>query len=452
MRILWICNLVPRAAAEALGLPDIHKEGWVSALYESLIRKNQNNISEFELIVAFPMSAKDAKRCGAGKFGVMCGDDFYGFVEDTTKESVTDPMLEERFAYIFEDCAPDIVHIFGTEYPHTLAAARALNDPSRLLIGLQGICTEYAERYLAHLPEDVILRHTLRDTLKKDSIYEQQQKFFVRAENEREALKLTGNVAGRTSFDKEYAARINPDAKYHHAGENLRRPFYSGAWNEDCSERFRIFASQGDYPIKGLHYLLIAVGELLWEIADKGRELPDIRIYVAGQQICCFNSVIKKIKISSYGKYIEELIDKYGLRDRVIFTGRLDAKAMKEQYLKCDTYVCCSVCENSPNSLGEAMMLQVPIVTAMVGGIPSIFREEKDGFSFSIEDDDTEMQVADKLKKALMRRWNSAARDNSPSGEFEQRRHNAGFHAREIHTPDKNVFDLLEIYRTMASY
>lgn len=449
MRILWISNLVPRAAAEALGLPNIHKEGWVSALYESLISKNQNSIPDIELIVAFPMSAKDAKRCGAGKFGVMCGDGFYGFAEDTTKESVTDPMLEERFAYIFEDCAPDIVHIFGTEYPHTLAAARALGDPSRLLIGLQGICAKIAEDYTAHIPQEVAERSTLRDKLKKDSIIEQQKKFYVRAQNEKDAVMLAGHIAGRTAFDKKYASLANPDARYHHAGENLRSTFYHGAWNTDRSERFRIFIAQGDYPIKGLHYLLTAVGELLWEIEDKGRELPDIKIYVAGNPICCFESTIKKIKISSYGKYLEELIDKYGLRERVIFTGRLDAEGMKEQYVKCDTYVCCSVCENSPNSLGEAMMLQVPIVTVLAGGIPSIFREGQDGFSYRIGKNDSLEQIAEKLKKALMERWNSQANDPSPSGEFEQRRHNAGFHAREIHNPDKNVFDLLEIYKSM---
>ena len=449
MRILWICNLVPSNAAEELGLPDIHKEGWVSALYEELLRKQENNISDAEIFIAFPMSMQDAKKRGAGKFGVLCGDGYYGFAEDTTKESVTDPALEERFAYIFEDCAPDIVHIFGTEYAHTLAAARALNDPSRLLIGLQGICGAIADNYGAHIPLDVVERRTMRDTLKKDSIFEQQKKFYDRAANEKEALKLAGHIAGRTAFDKKYAAKVNPSAKYHHAGENLRKPFYKGAWTEENSERFRIFASQADYPIKGFHYLLIAVGELLREIEEKGKNLPDIRIYVAGNQICCFNSTLKKIKISSYGKYLEELIEKYNLGDRVFFTGRLDAEQMKEQYLKCDTYVCCSVCENSPNSLGEAMMLQVPVVTALAGGIPSIFREGEDGFSYRIEEGDTEADIARKLKKTLMHRWNSAARNPSETGEFNEKRHNAGFHARENHNPDKNVFDLLEIYKSM---
>ncbi len=449
MRILWICNLVPRAAAEVLGLADIHKEGWVSALYEELLEKNKKSGSDIQVIIAFPISRKTAQKSGAGKTGILFGEGFYGFVEDTARESVYDASLEERFAYIYEDCMPDIVHIFGTEYAHTLAAARALGDPSRLLIGLQGICSEIADNYGSHLPPEVVGRRTFRDTLKKDSIYEQQQKFYDRAVNEKEALMLAGHIAGRTAFDKEYAARVNPGARYHHAGENLRKPFYNGAWSADNSERFRIFASQGDYPIKGLHFLIMAVGELLNEIKEKGKKIPDIKIYVAGQQICGFGSAIKKIKISSYGKYLDELIEKYDLGDRIFFTGRLDAEGMKEQYLKCDTYVCCSTCENSPNSLGEAMMLQVPVVTVLAGGIPSIFREGRDGFSFRADPDDSAERIAKKLKKALMQRWNSEARNSSPTGEFEEMRHNAGFHAREIHNPDKNVFDLLEIYKSM---
>ena len=56
---------------------------------------------------------------------------------------------------------------------------------------------------------------------------------------------------------------------------------------------------------------------------------------------------------------------------------------MKERYLKSGLFVCCSAIENSPNSLGEAMLLGLPCVTADVGGIKSIFDADKDGIMYA---------------------------------------------------------------------
>ena len=54
---------------------------------------------------------------------------------------------------------------------------------------------------------------------------------------------------------------------------------------------------------------------------------------------------------------------------------------MKDRFLKSHMYLCPSAIENSPNSLGEAMLLGVPCVAADVGGISSIFENGKDGIA-----------------------------------------------------------------------
>lgn len=35
--------------------------------------------------------------------------------------------------------------------------------------------------------------------------------------------------------------------------------FYEGSWNPEHCEPHSIFVSQGDYPLKGLHYLLKSI-------------------------------------------------------------------------------------------------------------------------------------------------------------------------------------------------
>ena len=51
---------------------------------------------------------------------------------------------------------------------------------------------------------------------------------------------------------------------------------------------------------------------------------------------------------------------------------------MKKEYLKANVYVLPSSVENSPNSLGEAMLLGVPCIASYAGGIPSMAEDKKE--------------------------------------------------------------------------
>lgn len=453
MKVLWICNLILPEIAEQMGLGTIPKEGWVKGLLDAMLAKkheeNANISSDFDIAFAFPVS-RAVIEASQSSGNVISGKavlrdyaeeivEYYGFYEDTAHESVYDEALETSFREILDLANPDIVHSFGTEFPHTLAAAKVWNNPERFLIGIQGPCTVYAERYTSHLPEKIVRRHTFRDFLKKDSIQEQKDKYIARGKNERAAVKLAGHIAGRTAFDKSLANEWNKDAIYHYAGETLRKDFYLGEWTAQNSEPYRIFVSQADYPLKGFHFLLMAVGNLLKNAESTG--VGDIQIYVAGQSIVDVDSLKKKIKISSYGKYLRSLLNEYGLTERVHILGRLSAAQMKEQYLKCDTYVCCSECENSPNSLGEAMMLKVPIVTAEVGGITTVFDVGVDGYSYRNEKEDSLEQVSTALKNALLERWRAK--------DVDERRNNASIHAMRNHNPEANAIGMTDIYCKM---
>ena len=116
-------------------------------------------------------------------------------MEDLGHPERYDASLEERFREIFADYQPDILHIFGTEFPHALAAVRSFNRPERTLIGIQGLCGEIARVYMAGLPEKVQHQVTFRDLVRRDSIRQQQKKFLHRGEQEtllREGPALTG--------------------------------------------------------------------------------------------------------------------------------------------------------------------------------------------------------------------------------------------------------------------
>lgn len=457
MRVLWLCNIMLPMIAEQLHMEASNKEGWLSGLAAACLRHRAEN--DISLAVAFPVTGEFAGgQDAAGLTGVADGLTWFAFREDTSNPHLYDEKLERSLCDIVNTFQPDVVHCFGTEYPHTLAMCRVVPDRNRILIGIQGLCRVYADAYYADLPERVIREKTLRDVLKHDSLPEQQRKFVQRGEMEQQAIALAGNVTGRTAWDRHYTALWNPQARYYEMNETLRTSFYTGTWQPADCEPHSVFLSQGDYPIKGLHYMLLALPLIR-------KEFPDVKVYVAGNSIIGDESVIKRLKISSYGKYLRQLIRREKLEDHICFLGRLSAEEMKKQYLRSNLFVCCSSIENSPNSLGEAMLLGMPCVSADVGGISSIFADGEDGIlyeGFRAQDGQTRRsgvsaegasttpitspgleENARNLADAVIKMF----REPGKQGEYVQ---NARTHALRTHDPKTNYERLVEIYRKIV--
>jgi len=436
--------------AEQLNMEATNKEGWLSGLADVVLKKRYEN--GIDLAVAFPapeMMFPAGHDVCMRTISVQGGKmTCYGFREDVTRPEIYDEALEGRLKKIIDSFQPDIVHCFGTEYPHTLAMCRVFPRKSRLLIGIQGLCTACAKAYFANIPEKVIRSVTLRDYLKKDSIIEQQQKFEQRGRMEMEAVKLAKNVTGRTEWDRLYTREWNPEANYYNMNETLRRDFYGVAWDKKSCIPHSIFLSQGDYPIKGLHYMLKALPAIV-------ARYPDTRVYVAGNSVVKYKTLKQKLKISAYGKYLRKLMRENDLNNRVIFLGRLDSARMKEQYLKSNLFVCCSSIENSPNSLGEAMLLGMPCVSADVGGIPSMFSDGEDGILYEgfknprNEINNTRNAKAyneEQLENISKRLANAVINIWKDEEKMELYCKNARKHAERNHNRERNYAKMTEVY------
>ncbi len=454
MRVLWICNIMLPVIADYLHLEASHKEGWLTGLSGMILQRQRENgielgicfpsgeeLAEFEGKLEMPEAALQSgskeHSCAEEKDGTKRFLFAYGFYEDVGKAEIYDKRTEERLRKIIDQFKPDIVHCFGTEYPHTLAAVKAYGRPERTLIGIQGLCSIYAQHFRADLPDFVWKRVTFRDRVKQDDLRRQHEKYVQRGAFEIEALQCTGHITGRTQWDRKYAKEWNPKAKYHFMNETLRPVFYEGCWKEENCRRYSVFLNQGDYPIKGLHYMIQAMPEIL-------KAFPETELYVAGNSIIKsaaeqgVNGLKGKLKLESYGKYILQLLKETGTLDKVHFLGRLNAEQMKQQYLESNVFVCPSSIENSPNSVGEAMLLGVPAVCAEVGGIPSVFSDGVDGLLYPAGN-------IRKLAEAVVAMFAGGEKVRAFSETERQ-------HARKTHDPDKNYQRLLEIYREIAEY
>lgn len=80
------------------------------------------------------------------------------------------------------------------------------------------------------------------------------------------------------------------------------------------------------------------------------------------------------------------MLKKYNIQERFEFEGFLSADEMKQLLLESNVFVCPSSIENSPNSLGEAMILGVPCVASDVGGISDMLTHNEEGFLYPFDD------------------------------------------------------------------
>jgi len=434
MRVLWVCNIMLPRVAEHFHMETSSREGWLTGLSEQLLTRSEGKA--VTLGVCFPTLNENILKEGKGVINLEDGRTLtaYAIQEDVHHAEKYDSKLESRFAEIIDDFQPDLIHCFGTEFPHTLAVTKAFNNPDHTLIGLQGLCTVIAREYPADIPRKVWYHKTFRDRVKNDDLISQRDKYVQRGRNEILAVKHTHHVTGRTIWDRCYAQEWNEQAEYHVLNETLRETFYQDEWNYDECEKGAIFVSQGDYPLKGLHYVLMAMPDII-------QKHPNAKLYVAGNSIIKgslksgFEGIKERLKLESYGKYILDLLRRNDLLKRVEFVGPQDADGMKKLYLKANVFVCSSALENSPNSLGEAMLLGVPCVSSKVGGVPSLFKDRIDGLLYEKND---------------IRALAGCVNLMLDGGELVDKMRLSGQkHARETHNPDANFNRLIDIYNEM---
>lgn len=319
-----------------------------------------------------------------------------------------------------------MIHSWGVEFSHTLAmvnAAEAEGMQAKMVASIQGLCAVLSEHYTDGMPEKTVQGSTLRDFLKKDNIAAQKEKFRLRGLLEQETVRKLKHVMGRTSWDRHYTTLWNPEVTYHFCNETLREPFYEGSWDYESCRKHRIFAPGCSYPIKGFHLLLEAFAEVM-------KAYPDATLAVTGGSF--FAEGLKaKLRQGSYERYLAALAERYGLADRIQFLGKLSADGMKQAYLDANVFVMPSTMENSPNVLGEAMLLKVPAIAADVGGVRDLMAEGEGIIYPSL---DTK-QLAEQIKAVFAMEEKAADMGIKASA-----------HARITHDPQKNLQDLIAIY------
>lgn len=420
MKVLWICNVPIPEAQEVMGDETKVKVSWLIGISKALRKR-------VDLYIGYTSFGRSEIAVGKGDHVT-----FVAIPRRVAKDEAYDPDLENEIARVYDRIRPDVIHVFGTEFPHTystVCASKKKGCLDRTVISIQGLVSIYAKHYVASLPEWVQHFYTLRDVLKRNNIRGARNTFKKRGVYEIKALQEAKHVIGRTDWDDACTRLYNPDIRYHFNNEILRDSFYENEWSYENCKPHRIFMSQGGFPYKGFHFMVEA-------LAIIKKAYPDVSLYITERDFLHPQTFKDRIRLNSYQYYIRKLIRKYDLEDHIHFLGMCDEAQMCEQYLKANVFVLPSAIENSPNSLGEAMILGTPVVVSDVGGVKNMITHEKEGFVFQ---HDAPYMIAYYVQKYF-----------KMQGEAAKISKQASLHAKEIFDRTKNIDDLVAIYEELS--
>tara|TARA_R110002051_G_scaffold324642_1_gene422921 strand:- start:6432 stop:7676 length:1245 start_codon:yes stop_codon:yes gene_type:complete len=414
MRILWLTGIVIPQASELINGAKVPFGGWVSQMIDKL-----SKIEEFTIGVA--MKSPTNELLIKEKNGVT-----YYYVPQNKKNRLD--VNEKDCLEVFNHFKPDLVHAEGSELKYTntfLTLWKGLN-----VLSLQGVLNGYEPyeygglniyKYLFSLN----FKNTVFAGL---TLLNKKFVFNKRLVIEKDTIKKAKNILGRTTWDRANSYFYNPSAPYYHCARILRPSFYKIKQDPKQVIKHSVFIGNSAQARKGAHFVLEAIA-LLKE------EYPDIKLYITGHK---YEKNLKDWKsYFGYRSLLQRIIKKLNLEDNIVFLGVLQEQEMAQQISKMHVYVMSSIIENSPNTLGEAMIMGIPCITSFNGGVADMATDHREALHY--RDNDPRM-LAFQIKRIL---------DNK---ELAQKlSENAMTKASITHNPEKNLHDLLNCYRSILS-
>lgn len=363
VRVLWAVSIVPIEATKLIGLKATPFGGWIDTM-RMQIEKDPN------IKLGIACHAKVDKIV----IGEVKGTSYY-IMPEVKKHDVDDEDIEK----VIEDFKPDILHMEGTEFPYTLRFLCKFEGKN--VVSLQGIINGYKAYQYGELPVDEMMwSKSMTNILIAWSLHMRKRLLFIpRLKGEKRILSLAKNFLGRTTWDRAHAYFLNPNAKYYQCNRILRRSFYNKTWKLDEIDRYSIYIGNSYNPLKGAHYVIEAIA-LLKE------EFPNIKVRIAGEVPYIEKHCKNPAKYIGYPVYLRKLIKRLSLENNVEFTGILSENEIMNYLLKSNVYVLPSSIENSPNTLGEAMLVGVPCVAAYVGGVPDMAIDNEEALLYRSND------------------------------------------------------------------
>ena len=354
MKVLWFEVTTPgryKADGAVLG-------GWQDSL-ERIVR----TVPEIELVIAFENESNQGIREIDGVKYIPIKLEYSEREKKQAMKTweVNANKIIPAMAKIVKEVNPDLIHVFGTEWPFGLIAEYT-DIP--VVIHIQGSIAPfnnalYPPRYSFF---DVMRNVGWRHLRKLKEVWTNYQKDISREKVEERVWKTVKNYMGRTEWDEGLSAVMHPGRRYFHVEEALRPYFTSGkhTWHGYKEGKIKLlstgcisFRKGPDMMLKTAHILKSLGVDFEWDVAGF---IPwDMRQIVERKEGISFDDC------------------------NIKFHGFVSGDKVLEMLCETTLFVHTAYAENSPNSICEAQCLGVPVVATNVGGVFTLIRDRIDG-------------------------------------------------------------------------
>ncbi len=358
MRILWFTNTPSNASLE-FGYQQFGG-GWISSL-ETLLTKSR----EHTLGICFFYSGASFKRIE--KDGTI----YYG-IPGTAKSgwqrvlarhlSILEDESPAYFDEAIRDFRPDVIQVFGTESGYgQILRGRA----HKVVFHLQGLTGPYSKVYF---PPGfsrlwVALNSPIVQWVKGETFLHRYNLMKKKGQREEQIVKYWKYFIGRTDWDRNYVSQLNEEAVYFHCEELLRASFFDSEWvapAADFTNAIVIGTTVNPNIYKGL--------DLIYKVLERLSGHP-IQWKIFG---ITENDAINKLVSKRPGIR--------GKKFKTTFFGQVPETELIRQLSSCHFFVHPSYIDNSPNSVCEAMLLGMPVISSSVGGTKALIENGVNGF------------------------------------------------------------------------
>ncbi len=261
-----------------------------------------------------------------------------------------------------ERFAPEVVQVFGTE---TALASTLPDSGIPWAIHIQGNLTVYRHKWFSGIDRVSLLsRSSLQYLLSGRGFVHDYIRIRDEALREQKMLKAAPNILGRTAWDRRIARVLAPGARYFHCDELIRSAFWEHSWVDRTPHPGPaiVLGVFHGAIYKGLETLLQATKLMI------GQTRKPVLLRVAG-----LSEDSEIVQVVKKDRHLE------GTLSAVTFLGSLSAESLAQEMMSADVFAYPSHIDNSPNSLCEAMLMGMPIISSNCGGIPSLLTDSVEG-------------------------------------------------------------------------
>ena len=359
MKVLWFNVTEPlrfRQKNDFVG-------GWQDAL-ESIV----SQCDEIKLFVAFVSrdSVQPVTQNRVSYIPIQTSCSFWGKIYSlfSWKTEARKTIVEAK--KIIDSVKPDVIHVFGTEWPFGLIS-KYTSIP--VVVHIQGSYVEISKHLYpsgySFFDELCEIKFNIRHIVKP--IF-QSFRNKSRCRMEREIWRINKFYMGRTNWDFQLSKKMHLNRVYFHVDEALRPPFINSLvhWRFRESSKTILISTGCSSFWKGPN-LLLETAKILKNLNF------DFEWRVAGSMPNSLKNIIERKNKTSF----EE--------NNVQFIGWQTAEQIRRELVNSNLYIQNSYIENSPNSICEAQILGTPVISTDVGGVPSLIEHEKTGFLVPID-------------------------------------------------------------------